>query len=277
MPTATRSRMTQDAINELIAKRVEEALKAYDAARNPRTETGIKDDQQDDNVEAMLLNFKGEEVVGLTRWFKKIEIVFHISNCPPRYQVKYASCTLLHGALTWWNSPKRTVGVNAAYVMTWKALMKLTTEVYCHRNEIQKMETELWKLTKLWNLSVKGHPFDIDLIFIELDSFDVIVGMDWLAKYHAVIVCNENIIRIPYKDELLVIEGDGCNGGITAKKTDDKSEEKRLEDVPIIWYFSEVFPKDLPGLPPTRQVKFQIDLFSDAAPVAQSPYHLAPS
>ncbi|GKA68529.1 hypothetical protein Tco_0768446 [Tanacetum coccineum] len=52
MPTATRSGMTQDAINELIAKRVEEALNAYDVARNPRTKTGMEDDQQDDNVEA---------------------------------------------------------------------------------------------------------------------------------------------------------------------------------------------------------------------------------
>ncbi|GKA68530.1 putative reverse transcriptase domain-containing protein [Tanacetum coccineum] len=55
--------------------------------------------------------------------------VFHISNCPPRYQVKYASCTLLDGALTWWNSHKRTVGVDAAYAMTWKALMRLMTEM----------------------------------------------------------------------------------------------------------------------------------------------------
>ncbi|GJT15238.1 reverse transcriptase domain-containing protein [Tanacetum coccineum] len=80
-----------------------------------------------------------------------METVFHISNCPPKYQVKYASCTLLDGALTWWNSYKRTVGVDATYSMTWKTLIKLMTEVYCPRNEIQKMET------KLWNLTVKGN------------------------------------------------------------------------------------------------------------------------
>nr|GEU36593.1 reverse transcriptase domain-containing protein [Tanacetum cinerariifolium] len=75
------------------------------------------------------LNFKRMKgFVGLTRWFEKMEIVFHISNFLPRYQVKYASCTLLDGALTWWNSHKRTVGVDAAYAMTWKALMKLLTE-----------------------------------------------------------------------------------------------------------------------------------------------------
>ncbi|GKB73960.1 reverse transcriptase domain-containing protein [Tanacetum coccineum] len=97
------------------------------------------------------LNFKGTEgVVGLTRWFEKIVTVFHISNCLQKYQVKYATCTLQNSALTWWNSHKRTVEIDVAYAMTWKALMKLMTEVYCPRNEIQKMETELW------NLTVKG-------------------------------------------------------------------------------------------------------------------------
>ncbi|GJU53482.1 hypothetical protein Tco_1227196 [Tanacetum coccineum] len=63
-------------------------------------------------------NFSGTEgVVGLTRWFEKMETVFNISNCPPKYQVKYATCTLQDSALTWWNSHKRTIGVEAAYAM----------------------------------------------------------------------------------------------------------------------------------------------------------------
>ncbi|GKE52857.1 hypothetical protein Tco_1488013, partial [Tanacetum coccineum] len=64
---------------------------------------------------------------------------------------------------------------------------------------------------------------------------------------------------------------------VTTKETEDKSEKKRLEDVPIVRDFPEVFPKDLPGLPPTRQVEFQIDLIPGAAPVARAPYQLAPS
>ncbi|GJU49227.1 putative reverse transcriptase domain-containing protein [Tanacetum coccineum] len=97
-------------------------------------------------------NFTGTEgVVGLTRWFEKMETVFNISNCPPKYQVKYATCTLQDSALTWWNSYKRTIGVEAAYAMNWVELMMLMTEVYCPRNEIQKMETELQ------NLTVKGN------------------------------------------------------------------------------------------------------------------------
>ncbi|GJX20532.1 putative reverse transcriptase domain-containing protein [Tanacetum coccineum] len=124
-------------------------------------------------------------------------------------------------------------------------------------------------------LGLLGHPFNIDLKPIELSSFDVIIGIDWLAKYHAMIVCDEKIVRIPYGDEVLIIEGDGCNGG--KKNTDDKSEEKRLEDVPIVRDIPKVFLEDLPRLPPSRQVEFQIDLVLGAAPVAQSPYCLASS
>ncbi|GJY03475.1 reverse transcriptase domain-containing protein [Tanacetum coccineum] len=94
------------------------------------------------------LNFKGTKgVVGLIRWFEKMETVFHISNCPEKYQVKYATCTLLNSALTWWNSHKRTIRTKVAFSMSWRELMKLMTEVYCLRNEIQKMEYELWNLT----------------------------------------------------------------------------------------------------------------------------------
>ncbi|GKA57332.1 putative reverse transcriptase domain-containing protein [Tanacetum coccineum] len=196
-----------------------------------------------------------------------------------------------------------------------------------------------------------------------LGSFDVIIGMDWLAKYHALIVCDEKVVRIPYGNEVLIIRGDNCDNGsklniilctktqkyiekgcqvylaqefpevfpedllglpparqvefqidlvpgvapvarapyrltpaemqelstqlqelseedfkaITSKKVEDRSEEKRLEDVPIVQEFPEVFPEDLPGLPPARQVEFQIDLVPGAAPVARAPYRLAPA
>ncbi|GKG33348.1 hypothetical protein Tco_0433507, partial [Tanacetum coccineum] len=64
---------------------------------------------------------------------------------------------------------------------------------------------------------------------------------------------------------------------VTAKEVEDKSKKKQFEDVPIVRDFPEVFPEDLPGLPPTRQVEFQIDLVPGAAPVARAPYRLAPS
>ncbi|GKE94923.1 putative reverse transcriptase domain-containing protein, partial [Tanacetum coccineum] len=100
-------------------------------------------------------------------------------------------------------------------------------------------------------LGLLGHPFNIDLIPVELGSFDVIVGMDWLANHHAVIVCDEKIV-LKYMER-------GCQvflAQVSAKESEDKSKEKRLEVVPIIRKFPEVFPEEFPGLPPTRQVEF---------------------
>ncbi|GJY48186.1 putative reverse transcriptase domain-containing protein [Tanacetum coccineum] len=116
-------------------------------------------------------------------------------------------------------------------------------------------------------LGLLGHPFNIDLMPVELRRFDAIIGMDWLANHHAVIVCDEKVVRIPYGDEVLIVQGDG---GSRREKSKRKYEsgEKRLEDVPTVRNFPEVFPEDLPGLPPTRQVEFQIDLVPGAALVA---------
>ncbi|GJZ61664.1 reverse transcriptase domain-containing protein [Tanacetum coccineum] len=83
-----------------------------------------------------------------------METVFHISNCPKKYQVKYATCTLLNSALTWWKSHKRTIGADAAFAMSWRELMKLMAKVYCPSTKIQKMES------KLWNLTVKNNDLD---------------------------------------------------------------------------------------------------------------------
>nr|GEZ42649.1 hypothetical protein [Tanacetum cinerariifolium] len=118
-----------------------------------------------------------------------------------------------------------------------------------------------------------NHPFNIDLMPVELGSFDVIIGMDWLRRCHAVIV----FISCSKASEYMA---KGCQifmAQISAKKVEDKSEGKQLKDVPIIWDVLEVFPEDFPGLPPARPVEFQIDLIPGAAPVARAPYRLAPS
>ncbi|GJS20549.1 putative reverse transcriptase domain-containing protein [Tanacetum coccineum] len=321
--TNTRSGMTPAAIEEMINRHVAKALETREA--NGNIKLGNGNDEGD--------NGNGTEgVVGLIRWFEKMETIFHIRNCPEKYQVK--------------------------------EIIKLMVEVYCPRTEIQKMESELeckatisttsnqrgqvenqrvltclecgrqghyrrdcpklkdqncgnktrnkggigearekayvegggdanldsnvvtgvsyaveladGRVSKTntmlrgCTLGLLGHPFNIDLMPVELGSFDVIIGMDWLANHHAMIVCDEKIVRIPYEDEVLIVQ-------VTKKDTEDKSEEKRLEDVPTARDFLEVFLEDFPGLPPTRQVEFQIDLVPSAAPVAQAPYRLAPS
>ncbi|GKF26933.1 putative reverse transcriptase domain-containing protein [Tanacetum coccineum] len=96
---------------------------------------------------------------------------------------------------------------------------------------------------------------------IELGSFDIIIGMDWLSRYNAAILCGEKKVRIP----------------LEAQVTEQESKEKQLEDVPVIRDFLEVFPEELPRLPPPRQVEFRIDLIPGVAPVARAPYRFAPS
>ncbi|GJT50277.1 putative reverse transcriptase domain-containing protein [Tanacetum coccineum] len=429
-----------------------------------------------DFMKCQPLNFNGTEgVVGLTRWFEKMETIFHISNYPSRYQVKYALCTLQNSALTWWNSRKRTVGTRCcichmmeavkgndfnSFTQRFQELVLLCTKMVLEEEDrVEKfigglpdniqgnvIATELTRLqdairivynlmdqklkgyaytvgnnekrryagslshynkfkihhegqctmkcknckkvrhmardcravvaattqrapvnhgnkaanndargrayalgggddnpdsnivtgTFLFNnlyayilfdssadrsfvsttfssliditptaldvcytvelvdgrvvesdtiirgctLNLLDHPFNIDLMPIKLGSFDVIIRMDWLSRYHAVIVCHKKIVRIPYDNEILTIQGDGSNGGsnsrlniisctktqkyiqkgchvfleqVSVKKTEDKLKEERLEDVLIVHDFLEVFPEDLLG--PTSEMQ----------------------
>ncbi|GKA39266.1 hypothetical protein Tco_0731817 [Tanacetum coccineum] len=117
---------------------------------------------------------------------------------------------------------------------------------------------------------------------VELGSFDAIISMDWLAKYQAGLCVAKKIVCFPWGNcgNLKHTHADGFPiflAYVTAKEVEDKSEKKRLENVPIVRDFPEVFPEDLPGLPLTRQMEFQIDLVPGAAPVARAPYRLAPS
>nr|GEZ38281.1 hypothetical protein [Tanacetum cinerariifolium] len=133
---------------------------------------------------------------------------------------------------------------------------------------------------------------------VPLSSFDVIIGMDWLTKYHGVIICDEKIVRVSFERELLIFQGNrdnqreesrlniisctkaqeylskGCDvflANVTTKEAKDKSKGKRLEDVLVVRDFPEVFPKDLPA----RPVEFEIDLVPGVVPVARAPYRLA--
>ncbi|GJU58186.1 putative reverse transcriptase domain-containing protein [Tanacetum coccineum] len=488
---ATTTTVTNAQLQAMINEGVSAALAARDATRNGTDShssgTGVRGSERvarectyQDFMKCKPLYFKGTEgVVELTQWFERMETVFRISNCSVENHVKFSTCTLLASALTWWNSHVMTVTHDVAYSMTWVDLRKKMTDKYCPRNEMKKLEAELWNLKvigtdvvkynqrfqelallcvrmfpeesdkieryvgglpdmihgnivaskpktmqeaiematelmdkrvstmaerqaenkrKLENTSrnnqnqqqqqnkrqntgraytagsgdkkpyggsrplcskcnyhhdgpcapkcykcnkyghisrdcrdtgnannlkgtgsgqkltcfecgVQGHfqkdcprlknnkgnrgnqagndraPAKVyvvgnaganpdNVVAVELGRFDAIIDMDWLAKHQAVIACAEKIVRIPWKNKTLIIHG---GGNITTKEVEDKSEEKRLEDVQIVQDFPEVFPEDLPGLPPTRQVEFQIDLVPGAAPVARAPYRLAPS
>ncbi|GJZ56738.1 putative reverse transcriptase domain-containing protein, partial [Tanacetum coccineum] len=146
------------------------------------------------------------------------------------------------------------------------------------------------------NVVTVNHIFEIDFMPIELGMFDVIIGMDWIVKHDAIIVCGEKVVCIPYENKMLIVKSDkgvsrltiiscikarkyveqGCHCFL-AHVAEKKSKEKRLEDMPVICDFPKVFPEEFPGLPPPRQVEFQIDLVSGVAPVSRAPYRLAPS
>nr|GEW21106.1 reverse transcriptase domain-containing protein [Tanacetum cinerariifolium] len=371
--TITRSGMTPKTIEELVNRRVEEALAIYEEARaanaleaknqsqngsdgenrnggngNPNENNRgdrpvVRECTYQDFMKCQPLNFKGMKgVVRLTRWFEKMEIVFHISNCPEKYQVKQghyrSDCPNLKDqnrgnkagnkngvgeargkayvlgggdANPDSNVVKGTFLLNNYYAFvlfdssadlsfvstTFSTLLDITLGTLDVIYAVELADERVSKTNTVfrgYTLGLLGHLFNINLMPVELDSFDLIISTDWLANHHTVIVCDEKIVQIPYGDEVLIVQGDRGRKGekselsiisctkthkyikrgcliflaqVTKKETEDKSEDKRLEDVSTVRDFSEVFPKDFPGLPPTRQVEFKINLVPGAAPV----------
>nr|GEX20194.1 hypothetical protein [Tanacetum cinerariifolium] len=126
-------------------------------------------------------------------------------------------------------------------------------------------------------LELEGHTFIINLIPFGHGSFDVIIGMDWLSKLRAKIVCFEKIVQIPLSNrDILEVHGEHPEGNLKQLKT-MKVNESKLKDIPVVREFPDVFLEDLSGLPPSREVEFHIDLIHGAMHVAKSPYRLAPA
>ncbi|KAJ0494599.1 putative nucleotidyltransferase, Ribonuclease H [Helianthus annuus] len=156
---------------------------------------------------------------------------------------------------------------------------------------------EATQIVRGCSIVLAGQAFSIDLIPIVLGSFDIVIGMDWLSQHQAEILCSEKIIRIPRSgQEPLEVQGDKSGAvvgiisflkaqkclrkghtAILALVSDASVKEKKLEDIRGLRDYPQVFPEDLPGLPPPRQVEFQIELAPGAAPIARAPYRLAPS
>ncbi|GKA77628.1 hypothetical protein Tco_0784165 [Tanacetum coccineum] len=126
-------------------------------------------------------------------------------------------------------------------------------------------------------LVLLNHVFKIDLLPTRLGSFDVIIGMDWLAYHRALIDCYEKIVRIPLPNgEILEVQGEKPEKDLGSLAC-IKADEKKLDDIRVVRDFPEVFPDDLLGLPLVREIEFHIDLIPGASPVVRSPYRLAPS
>ncbi|XP_024958955.1 uncharacterized protein LOC112499921 [Cynara cardunculus var. scolymus] len=116
-------------------------------------------------------------------------------------------------------------------------------------------------------LQLDEHEFFVDLVSMDIHSFDIIIGMDWLAKNRADILCFQRIIRIPNNVDYLYVYGEKRKGDV----------KKTVSDVSVVCEFPDVFPEDLPSLPPDRQVEFPIDLIPGAMLIARMLYHLAPA
>ncbi|GJT48490.1 putative reverse transcriptase domain-containing protein [Tanacetum coccineum] len=141
-------------------------------------------------------------------------------------------------------------GANRSFVSTaFSSQIDITPSTLDHYYDVELADGRISGLNTILRgctLNLLNHPFNINLMPVELGSFNAIIGMDWLAKYQEIIVCAEKIVQYMLK---------GCPvflAHVTTKEVEDKSEKKRLEDVPIVQDFPKVFPEDLSGLPPTR-------------------------
>ncbi|GJZ54115.1 putative reverse transcriptase domain-containing protein [Tanacetum coccineum] len=102
---------------------------------------------------------------------------------------------------------------------------------------------------------------------VKLGTFDIVIGMDWLVEHDVVIVYGNKEVHILLKNEVLMVKG---NKGVSRLKVISCIKARKCME-------KEVFPDDLPRLPPPRQVEYRIDIMPRAAPVARAPYRLAPS
>ncbi|GKE71839.1 putative reverse transcriptase domain-containing protein, partial [Tanacetum coccineum] len=126
---------------------------------------------------------------------------------------------------------------------------------------------EIDKIIKGCKLEIEGRVFDIDLIPFGHGSFDAIIGMDWLSNYKAEIICHEKVVRIPLPDGKVL--------KVVEERPDEKARllmsakayDKKQEEIVVVRDFPKVFPNDLSGLPPIREIVFQIELTPRATPL----------
>ncbi|GMI66048.1 hypothetical protein HRI_000274100 [Hibiscus trionum] len=152
------------------------------------------------------------------------------------------------------------------------------------------------KLFRRCHLVVQEHVFHVDLMELPFYGFDVILGMDWLAEHRAVVDCENKRVSLKLADDYeVVVVGEnvkflanvvssleasrmlrqGCEAYL-AFVMNPSSKELRVQDIRVVKEFPGVFPEELPGLPPNREVEFGIELYENTTPVSITPYRMAP-
>ncbi|GKC34089.1 putative reverse transcriptase domain-containing protein [Tanacetum coccineum] len=169
-------------------------------------------------------------------------------------------------------------GVDRSFMSTaFSSQIDITPTALDHYYDVELADGRIIELNTIlrgFTLNILNHPFNIDLMPVELGNETLVVhgagsNQGNEARLHIISYTKTHVYMLKGCPIFLV--------NVTTKETEDKLKKKRLEDVPIVRAFPDVFPEDLLGLPPTRQVEFQIDLIHGVAPVAWAPYRLAPS
>ena len=146
-------------------------------------------------------------------------------------------------------------------------------------------------------VQIDGVELCADLLLMTFYDFDIILGMDWLTKHHAIVNCFTkevefdvpNQARIVFLGERKIMSTclisaikackmiqKGCEAYL-AHVIDTRKTEAKLEDIPVVNEFQDVFPVELPGLPPDRDVEFTIELLPGTTPISVTPYIMAPT
>ncbi|KAL5577635.1 hypothetical protein UlMin_019334 [Ulmus minor] len=146
-------------------------------------------------------------------------------------------------------------------------------------------------------INIADKELRVNLVILKMVDYDVILGMDFLGEYGASIDCKARIVRFnPCDQEPFDFHGErktcqkvflsaieakkmlarGCEGYLASILDTTKEERERIEDVPVVKEFIDVFPEELPGLPPDRAITFEINVTPGTAPISKAPYRMAP-
>jgi hypothetical protein len=145
------------------------------------------------------------------------------------------------------------------------------------------------RICKAVDIELGGRHLPADLVVLDMLDFDVILGVDWLVKYHAVVDCHNLVVEfsLPDGDQFAyklvvqrppVVPTYGLRGrSVLASMVKEDKREMVLSVIPVVCEYPEVFPEDSPGLPPMREVEFGIDLIPGTTPISKAPYRTAPT
>ncbi|GJU67097.1 putative reverse transcriptase domain-containing protein [Tanacetum coccineum] len=282
MSTSEAPAMTQAAIKKLVADSVATALEAQAATMtnpsNLNRNTGptgtpvAKTGNYKEFISCQPFYFNGtEEAVGLIRWFELIELVFSRSKCAEENKVTFATGTLTDDALSWWNAYAQPIGIEQANKITWTELKRLLTNKYCPRTEelATLCPTMVPDSKKMMEVFIEGLPRSGSTSDQDCKNKGPPTGSNLLPVTVTCHACGE---KGHYANQCRKTNNNNAQGRAYMLRDrnahqdpnvvtvmEKKSDEKRLEDILVVREFLEVFPEDLPGLPPVHQVEFQID------------------